>query len=40
MEPARRVFYTNEQGESVRMDDDERMALIEESRAFLAENCE
>ena len=39
MEPARRVFYTNEQGESVRMDDDERVGLIDESRAFLAENC-
>ena len=39
MEPARRVFYTNEQGEEVRMDDDQRMGLIEESRAFLAENC-
>jgi hypothetical protein len=39
MEPARRVFYTNEQGEEVRMDDDQRIALIEESRAFLAANC-
>ena len=40
MEPARRVFYTNEQGEEVRMDDDQRIGLIEESRAFLAANCE
>jgi len=40
MEPARRVFYTNEQGESIRMDDDQRVGLIDESRAFLAENCE
>ena len=39
MEPARRVFYTDEQGESVRMDDDQRMALIEESKAYLRENC-
>lgn len=39
MEPARRVFYTDDSGESVRMDDDQRMALIEESKAFLAENC-
>jgi len=39
MEPARRVFYTNEQGEEVRMDDDKRIGLIEESRAFLAANC-
>lgn len=39
LEPARRVFYTDETGESVRMDDDQRLALIEESRAFLDENC-
>lgn len=39
MEPARRVFYTDEQGEQVRMDDEQRMALIDESRAFLAANC-
>jgi hypothetical protein len=40
MEPARRVFYTDEQGESVRMDDDQRMGLIEESKEYLADNCE
>jgi hypothetical protein len=40
MEPARRVFYTNEQGEQVRMDDDERMRLIEESKAYLARYCD
>jgi len=39
MEPSRRVFYTDAQGESVRMDDDKRVALIEESKAYLAENC-
>jgi len=39
MEPARRVFYTDESGESVRMDDDRRMALIDESKQFLADNC-
>jgi len=39
MEPARRVFYTNEQGESVRMDDDQRMGLIDESKQYLADNC-
>ena len=39
MEPARRVFYTDERGESVRMDDDRRMALIDESKQFLADNC-
>jgi hypothetical protein len=40
MEPARRVFYTNEQGEQVRMDDDQRMQLIEESKQYLAEHCD
>lgn len=40
MEPYRRVFYTNEQGESVRMDDDLRIQLVEESKAYIAENCE
>lgn len=39
MEPARRVFYTDENGEQVRMDDDQRMGLIEESKNYLAENC-
>jgi hypothetical protein len=39
MEPARRVFYVDEQGESVRMDDEQRMALIDESKDFLAKNC-
>ncbi|MDH3787048.1 MAG: DUF4124 domain-containing protein [Xanthomonadales bacterium] len=39
MEPARRVFYTDDTGESVRMDDDQRMALISESKEFIAKNC-
>jgi hypothetical protein len=40
MEPARRVFFTDENGEQVRMDDDRRMGLIEESKTYLAENCQ
>jgi hypothetical protein len=40
MEPARRVFVTNEDGESERLDDDQRMALINESKEFIAKNCE
>ena len=40
MEPARRVFYTDEKGESVRMDDDQRMELIKEDKDFVAKNCE
>ncbi|MEE8494908.1 MAG: DUF4124 domain-containing protein [Xanthomonadales bacterium] len=39
-EPHRRVFYTDESGEPVRMDDDERIALVEESRVFIAKNCD
>jgi len=39
MEPARRVFYVNERGEEVRMDDDRRMKLIEESKDYIATNC-
>ena len=39
MEPARRVFFTDESGEQVRMDDDQRMALIDESRAYVDSNC-
>ena len=40
MEPYRRVFYTNEQGESVRMDDDMRIQLVEESKDYVAKNCD
>lgn len=40
MEPARRVYYTNEAGETVRMDDDERVALIQESNRFVERNCQ
>ena len=40
MEPARRVYYTNEEGQRVRMDDDERVTLIEESNSYVAENCQ
>lgn len=39
MEPSRRVFYTDEQGETVRMDDEQRVSLVEESKAFVARNC-
>lgn len=39
MEPARRVYYTNTEGQRVRMDDDERVALIAESNKYVSENC-
>ncbi len=40
IEPSRRVFYEDESGETVRMDDEERVDLIEESKVFIAENCQ
>lgn len=39
MEPSRRVFYTDEAGETVRMDDEQRVGLVEESREFISKNC-
>ena len=39
IEPTRRVFYIDESGENVRMDDDERIALVEESKDFITKNC-
>jgi hypothetical protein len=40
MEPSRRVFYTDESGETVRLDDEQRVGMVEESKAFLADNCQ
>ena len=40
MEPARRVYYRDENGQEVRMDDVQRVSLIEESREYVAENCQ
>jgi hypothetical protein len=40
LEPSRRVFYTNEQGEEVRMDDEQRVGLVAEAKDFVAKNCE
>ena len=40
IEPNRRVFYTDESGETVRMDDEDRVAEVADMRAFLAENCD
>jgi Domain of unknown function (DUF4124) len=40
IEPSRRVFHTDASGETVRLDDEERVRLVEESKAFLAENCQ
>jgi hypothetical protein len=39
VEPSRRVLFTNDEGETVRMDDADRMRVINESKALIAENC-
>jgi hypothetical protein len=39
LEPARRVFYTNEEGEEVRMDDEQRVGLVAEAKDFVDKNC-
>ena len=39
LEPNRRVFYTNEQGETERMDDVERANRVSELKAQIAQNC-
>ncbi|MEE4293495.1 MAG: DUF4124 domain-containing protein [Xanthomonadales bacterium] len=39
MLPARRVYYRDEDGNEVRMDDTQRVTLIEESREYLSKNC-
>lgn len=38
-EPSRRVFYTNDQGETERMDDEERVRLVAEAQALVDQNC-
>lgn len=39
IEPNRRVYYTDEDGEAVRMDDEERVNEVEQLRGFLDANC-
>jgi hypothetical protein len=39
LEPNRRVFYTNDQGETVRMDDVERTNRVAELKSQIAKNC-
>jgi hypothetical protein len=40
IEPTRRVFYTDENGERTRLDNDQRLALLKQAKDFLAKNCE
>ena len=39
LEPARRVYFTNEQGEVERMDDQERVDKVAEAKSYIAANC-
>jgi len=39
LEPHRRVFLVDEEGETVRMDDVERADRVADSKAFIEENC-
>jgi hypothetical protein len=39
LEPNRRVFLVNEEGETVRMDDVERTDQVAQAKAFIEENC-
>jgi hypothetical protein len=40
LEPNRRVFYTNEQGETERMDDVKRANRVSELKRQIAQNCQ
>lgn len=40
MEPHRRVYFTNDKGETERMDDEVRVARVEEAKARAAEFCD
>jgi hypothetical protein len=39
LEPHRRVYFTNEEGETERMDDVVRTDRVAEAKAYIAENC-
>jgi hypothetical protein len=40
VEPNRRVYYTDENGEQARMDDNDRVQLVEENKRLIAEYCD
>jgi hypothetical protein len=40
LEPSTRVMYKQEDGTVIRMDDNDRLEKLGESKAFLAENCD
>ncbi|HKJ28539.1 MAG TPA: DUF4124 domain-containing protein [Anaerolineales bacterium] len=40
LEPSRRVFYTNEEGETARMDDEQRVAEIQRLKEIQSSRCQ
>ena len=40
LEPSRRVFYTNEDGETVRMDDEKRVAEVQRLKDIQSDHCQ
>ena len=40
IEPSRRVFYTGEDGQTVRMDDEERVAEVQRLKELQSEHCQ
>ena len=40
MEPSTRVMATTEDGTVVRMDDNDRLEILDEAKAYIAKNCE
>lgn len=40
IEPSRRVFYTDEAGNTTRLDDEERVRMVEENKQLVAEYCD
>jgi len=40
IEPSRRVFFTNDKGQTERLDDEQRVAMVEQAKAQIAQNCD
>jgi len=40
LEPSRRVYFTNDQGETERMDDEKRVRMVEDAKAAVAKYCD
>jgi hypothetical protein len=40
IEPSRRVFYTDESGNTTRLDDEQRVQMVDENKKLVAEYCD